>query len=115
MEISGGSKQHVDTMTIELLLLLKKELQPWNRQVKKEVKEKGGVMLLNNLMKRLIDKMSFGDKKVYIELYSHDKEKDDLKIYKFDITDVDEGGELGFEEYTKIVGKLSFLKLILIT
>jgi hypothetical protein len=42
VEISGGSKQHVDTMTIELLLLLKKELQPWNRQVKKvEVKKNG--------------------------------------------------------------------------
>ena len=39
VEISGGSKQHVDTMAIELLLLLKKEQQPWNRQVKKvEVK-----------------------------------------------------------------------------
>ena len=42
VEISGGSKQHVDTMAIELLLLLKKELQPWNRQVKKvEVKKNG--------------------------------------------------------------------------
>ena len=40
-------------------------------------------MILKKLMKHLIDKMSFGDKKVYIELYSHDKEKDDLKIYKF--------------------------------
>ena len=39
-------------------------------------------MLLNNLMKRLIDKMSFGDKKVYIELYSHDKEKEDYKIIR---------------------------------
>jgi hypothetical protein len=64
-------------------------------------------MILKKLMKHLIDKMSFGDKKVYIELYSHDKEKDDLKIYKFEIEDVDEGGELGFEEYTKIVGKLN--------
>ena len=42
VEISGGSKQPVDTMAIELLLLLKKELQPWNRQVKKvEVKKNG--------------------------------------------------------------------------
>jgi hypothetical protein len=64
-------------------------------------------MILKKLMKHLIDKMSFGDKKVYIELYSHDKEKDDLKIYKFEIEDVDEGGEVGSEEYTKIVGKLN--------
>ena len=37
-------------------------------------------MLLKNLVKKLIDKMSFADNKVYIELYSHDKEKDELKF-----------------------------------
>ena len=64
-------------------------------------------MILKKLVKHLIDKMSFADNKVYIELYSHDKEKDELKLYKFNIVDVDEGGEVGSEEYTKIVGKLN--------
>tara|TARA_R100000773_G_C4148796_1_gene71849 strand:+ start:278 stop:574 length:297 start_codon:yes stop_codon:yes gene_type:complete len=64
-------------------------------------------MLLKKLIKLLIDKMFLGDNKVYIELYSHDKENDDIKIYKFNIVDVDEGGHVGSEEYTKIVGKLS--------
>jgi hypothetical protein len=64
-------------------------------------------MILKKLVKLLIDKMSFADNNVYIELYSHDKEKDDLKLYKFNIVSVDEGGHLGSEEYTKIVGKLS--------
>ena len=64
-------------------------------------------MLLKNLVKKLIDKMSFADNKVYIELYSHNKETDDIKIFRFNIVDVDEGGEVGSEEYTKIVGKLN--------
>jgi|TARA_Y100000817_G_scaffold142517_1_gene111688 hypothetical protein len=64
-------------------------------------------MLLKNLVKKLIDKMSLADNNVYIELYSHDKEKDELKLYKFNIVDVDEGGHVGSEEYTKIVGKLN--------
>jgi len=64
-------------------------------------------MLLKNLVKKLIDKMSFADNKVYIELYSHNKETDDIKIFRFNIVDVDEGGEVGSDEYTKIVGKLN--------
>ena len=64
-------------------------------------------MLLKNLVKKLIDKMSLADNNVYITLYSHDKERDELKLYKFNIVEVDEGGHLGSEEYTKIVGKLS--------
>tara|TARA_R100000231_G_scaffold8124_1_gene11003 strand:- start:1560 stop:1856 length:297 start_codon:yes stop_codon:yes gene_type:complete len=64
-------------------------------------------MILKKLVKHLIDKMSFADNKVYIELYSHNKETDDIKIFRFNIVDVDEGGEVGSEEYTKIVGKLN--------
>ena len=64
-------------------------------------------MKLKNLIKKLLDHMFFADNKVYIELYDYNKKNDTLKCYKFNITDVDEGGNVGHEEYTKIVGKLT--------
>tara|TARA_R100000654_G_scaffold9591_1_gene21964 strand:- start:82 stop:396 length:315 start_codon:yes stop_codon:yes gene_type:complete len=64
-------------------------------------------MLLKNLIKKLIDHTYFADHKVYIELYEHDKENDTLKCYKLNITDVAEGGNLGQEEYTKIVANVA--------
>ena len=64
-------------------------------------------MLLKNLIKKLIDHTYFADHKVYIELYEHDKENDTLKCYKLNITDVAEGGNVGQEEYTKIVANVA--------
>ena len=51
--------------------------------------------------------MFWSDNKVYIELSDYNKETDDLKFYKFEITGVDEGGHMGSEEYTVIKGKIN--------
>jgi len=62
-------------------------------------------MILNNLIKKLIDLLGgYSDKKVYIELLKHDKENDTDKYYRINITEVSEGGSPLNEEYTTIVG-----------
>ena len=61
-------------------------------------------MILKNLVKKLIDVMYFSDHKVYIQLYK--KENDTYKYYNFNITEIADGGEIGSEEYTAIVGKI---------
>jgi len=63
-------------------------------------------MILKNLIKKLIDVMYLSDHKVYIQLYKYDKENDTFKYYNFNITEISEGGEIGSEEYTAIVGKI---------
>tara|TARA_Y100000031_G_scaffold127578_1_gene145358 strand:- start:690 stop:947 length:258 start_codon:yes stop_codon:yes gene_type:complete len=64
-------------------------------------------MILNNLIKKLIDLLGgYSDKKVYIELLKHDKENDTDKYYRINITEVSEGGSPLNEEYTTIVGHI---------
>ena len=64
-------------------------------------------MILKNLIKKLIDVDHFLDHKVYIQLYKYDKENDTFKYYNFNITEISEGGNVGSEEYTTIVGKIN--------
>jgi len=64
-------------------------------------------MKLKNLIKKLIDVDHFLDHKVYIQLYKYDKENDTFKYYNFNITEISEGGNVGSEEYTTIVGKIN--------
>ena len=64
-------------------------------------------MILKNLIKKLIDHTFFADHKVYIELHQYDKENDEFKYYKFNITGVEEGGNVGCEEYTRILGNIN--------
>ena len=64
-------------------------------------------MKLKNLIKKLIDVDHFLDHKVYIQLYKYDKENDTYKYYNFNITEISEGGNVGSEEYTTIVGKIN--------
>ena len=65
-------------------------------------------MILKNLVKKLIDFMAgYYDKKIYIQLLKYDKENDDHKYYRFNITDLSEGGHLGSEEYALINGNIN--------
>ena len=65
-------------------------------------------MILNNLVKKLIDLMSgYSDKKVYIQLCNLDNyDVDKCRYYRFNITHISEGGHLGSEEYTMITGNM---------
>ena len=64
-------------------------------------------MILKNLIKKLIDHSFFADHKVYIQLVEHDKKNDTVKYYKFNITEINEGGNVGDEEYTTITGNIN--------
>ena len=65
-------------------------------------------MILNNLVKKLIDLMSgYSDKKVYIQLCNLDNyDLDKCRYYRFNITHIAEGGHVGSEEYTMITGNM---------
>ena len=66
-------------------------------------------MILNNLVKKLIDLMSgYSDKKVYIQLCNIDEyDVDKCRYYRFNITHVSEGGHgVMSEEYTMITGNM---------
>ena len=65
-------------------------------------------MILKNLVKKLIDFMAgYYDKKIYIQLYKYDKENDTFKYYNFNLTEISEGGQMGFEEYIIISGRIN--------
>ena len=66
-------------------------------------------MILNNLVKKLIDLLSgYSDKKVYIQLCNVDEyDVDKCRYYRFNITHVSEGGHgVMSEEYTMITGNM---------
>ena len=65
-------------------------------------------MILNNLVKKLIDLLpAYSDKKVYIQLCNvDDYDLDKCRNYRFNITHIAEGGHVGSEEYTMITGNM---------